>query len=156
MMKSVRLGCLLACASACLTGCPDGTPTGEPPFCGGIAGIPCPGAGLCIDDPRDDCDPKKGGADCSGICECKAKAKCEANSHWDPSPSVCGCVSDVSSCAAILCIAGTDCVVVNGKATCVGGEKCGNSTCGPGRVCCNPSCGLCAPPDGACIQIACD
>lgn len=22
----------------------------------------------CVDDPRDDCDPQKGGADCSGIC----------------------------------------------------------------------------------------
>ncbi|KAL2120034.1 hypothetical protein VTJ04DRAFT_6995 [Mycothermus thermophilus] len=40
----------------------------KPVFCGGIAGIPCKGGKKCIDDPRDDCDPRKGGADCGGIC----------------------------------------------------------------------------------------
>jgi len=39
--------------------------------CGGIAGIPCPGGKACVDDPADDCDPKRGGADCPGICEAK-------------------------------------------------------------------------------------
>jgi len=38
--------------------------------CGGIAGIPCPGAGRCVDDPNDSCDPNNGGADCGGICVC--------------------------------------------------------------------------------------
>ncbi len=37
-------------------------------MCGGIAGIPCSSGKVCIDDPTDDCDPDKGGADCSGIC----------------------------------------------------------------------------------------
>lgn len=37
-------------------------------FCGGIAGIPCPEGFTCVDDPRDDCDPKQGGADCGGVC----------------------------------------------------------------------------------------
>ncbi len=37
-------------------------------FCGGIATIPCPTGKKCIDDPSDECDPTKGGADCSGIC----------------------------------------------------------------------------------------
>ncbi|PGH18828.1 hypothetical protein AJ79_00241 [Helicocarpus griseus UAMH5409] len=37
-------------------------------FCGGIAGIPCPSGKECFDDPTDNCDPKKGGADCAGIC----------------------------------------------------------------------------------------
>jgi hypothetical protein len=40
----------------------------KPPFCGGIAGFPCPDGLQCIDDPSDDCDPNKGGADCGGIC----------------------------------------------------------------------------------------
>ncbi|SEO38064.1 Kazal-type serine protease inhibitor family protein [Nitrosovibrio sp. Nv6] len=43
----------------------------EPKSCGGIAGIPCPQGKTCIDDPSDDCDPKRGGADCPGICEPK-------------------------------------------------------------------------------------
>ena len=40
----------------------------EEHFCGGFIGIACPSGLRCIDDPRDSCDPKKGGADCGGIC----------------------------------------------------------------------------------------
>lgn len=36
--------------------------------CGGFAGLPCPVGFTCVDDPRDDCSPCRGGADCSGIC----------------------------------------------------------------------------------------
>ncbi|MCK5831404.1 MAG: hypothetical protein KAH20_14000 [Methylococcales bacterium] len=43
-------------------------PVDEFPICGGIAGLICPNALICIDDPRDNCDPKKGGADCIGTC----------------------------------------------------------------------------------------
>lgn len=39
-----------------------------PTFCGGIAGFPCPKGQTCVDDPRDDCDPNNGGADCGGLC----------------------------------------------------------------------------------------
>ncbi|MER5886197.1 hypothetical protein ABT160_20435 [Streptomyces sp. NPDC001941] len=41
---------------------------GDCPGCGGFAGLPCPEGFVCVDDPRDSCDPKKGGADCGGIC----------------------------------------------------------------------------------------
>lgn len=37
-------------------------------MCGGIAGFPCPSGMKCVDDPSDNCDPTKGGADCPGIC----------------------------------------------------------------------------------------
>jgi len=37
-------------------------------MCGGIAGFECPSGMVCIDDPRDTCYPRLGGADCSGIC----------------------------------------------------------------------------------------
>lgn len=39
-----------------------------PIYCGGIAGVPCPGTLQCVDYPADDCDPAAGGADCVGIC----------------------------------------------------------------------------------------
>ena len=39
-----------------------------PGLCGGIAGFACADGYTCIDDPRDSCDIKKGGADCGGIC----------------------------------------------------------------------------------------
>jgi hypothetical protein len=41
----------------------------EQQACGGIAGIRCPEGKTCVDDPSDDCDPKRGGADCPGICK---------------------------------------------------------------------------------------
>jgi hypothetical protein len=97
-------------------------------FCGGFAGIPCPGAGQCVDDPSDSCDPKHGGADCGGLCECSALAKCAAGSHFDSSPSVCACVPGVT---------------------------CGSKTCDTDQVCCSPSCGICGPKNGACPAIAC-
>lgn len=37
-------------------------------LCGGFAGFQCPEGKTCVDNPNDGCDPKKGGADCSGIC----------------------------------------------------------------------------------------
>jgi hypothetical protein len=101
------------------------------PACGGFAGIPCPGAGKCVDNPGDDCDPSMGGADCGGICACVETALCRIGFHFDPSPSVCACVPDA-------------------------GVSCGANTCSAGQFCCNPSCGICAPKGGACIQIACD
>jgi hypothetical protein len=38
-------------------------------LCGGFAGFECdiPGQ-ICVDDPRDDCDPLNGGSDCGGLC----------------------------------------------------------------------------------------
>jgi hypothetical protein len=65
---------------------PDG------PFCGGIAGIKCPGSGTCVDNPGDSCDPRRGGADCGGICKCQVIADCSAPTVWDGSPNVCACV----------------------------------------------------------------
>ena len=41
----------------------------QPLACGGIAGTRCPQGKTCVDDPTDDCDPKRGGADCPGICK---------------------------------------------------------------------------------------
>jgi hypothetical protein len=100
--------------------------------CGGFGGFGCPGAGECFDDPNDDCDPQNGGADCGGLCECAASGDCPGGATWNASASVCAC-EDATG----------------------GGEQCGNATCPKGEQCCNASCGLCAPPGGACIQIAC-
>ncbi|MFV8749228.1 hypothetical protein ACNOYE_01625 [Nannocystaceae bacterium ST9] len=45
-------------------------PASEPgTMCGGIAGIQCPEGQVCVDDPKDSCDPENGGADCGGICQ---------------------------------------------------------------------------------------
>jgi hypothetical protein len=36
--------------------------------CGGFGNIPCPKPGVCVDDPRDECNPGQGDSDCIGIC----------------------------------------------------------------------------------------
>lgn len=62
------------------------------PFCGGIAGFACPGAGVCVDVPGDGCDPERGGADCGGVCTCPVLALCVEGQVFDDSPEVCACV----------------------------------------------------------------
>ncbi|KAF2022156.1 hypothetical protein BU24DRAFT_384656 [Aaosphaeria arxii CBS 175.79] len=45
-------------------------------MCGGFAGFACGTKGqVCVDDPRDDCDPKRGGADCGGLCMWEEKVQ---------------------------------------------------------------------------------
>jgi hypothetical protein len=48
--------------------CPSPLPEPGLIQCGGFANLPCPVGFTCVDDPRDDCSPCRGGADCSGIC----------------------------------------------------------------------------------------
>jgi hypothetical protein len=103
----------------------DDEPT-EPtdgPLCGGFAGIECPGAGSCIDDPSDDCDPDRGGADCSGICTCgNVLLLCIPGTVFDDSPDVCACMPEeppVDACATVRCAAGTHCEVIRDRAACV-------------------------------------
>ncbi len=99
----------------------EGPCTRDAPFCGGIAGFPCPGQGKCIDDPSDDCDPNNGGADCGGICICPRTATCAPGSHWDSNPAVCRCVPNLcpgNPCATVLCRIGTRCVEVNCRPVC--------------------------------------
>ncbi|PHH92923.1 hypothetical protein CDD83_3413 [Cordyceps sp. RAO-2017] len=38
------------------------------PACSGLAGKRCPRGLDCYDRPNDGCDPRKGGADCIGVC----------------------------------------------------------------------------------------
>ncbi|AKT36465.1 hypothetical protein [Chondromyces crocatus] len=64
--------------TACAVGTGEGVEAGEvaqdaleefgEQFCGGIANMPCPDGFACVDDPHDDCDPRRGGYDCGGIC----------------------------------------------------------------------------------------
>ena len=117
-------------------------------FCGGIAGIPCPAGFVCVDDPRDSCDPMTGGADCGGICVPSAPG---------PMPT--------DPCAAMLCIEGTTCCSFCGgmclppETLCseelCSGEPCNGIICGPGEYCCNESCGICAPLGGGCTEQFC-
>lgn len=50
--------------------CPGICATLDGPTCGGFGNLQCPDPARqsCVDNPNDSCDPKTGGADCSGIC----------------------------------------------------------------------------------------
>ena len=110
------------------------------PFCGGFAGIECPGAGACIDDASDECDPNNGGADCGGSCVCPSVGDCERGFVFDESPNVCACVEqepEVDACAAVRCREGTECVVVDDRAECrpVEASECAAVLCEVGSTC---------------------
>ena len=105
------------CKSSYCGGCNHQCVKKEEPVCtvcGGIAGLKCPGTSVCKDDPRDDCDPAKGGADCSGCCEpvvcCQAVPTCPAGFEqteeaactkqmWDSKI----CVREAMCCKEIVC-----------------------------------------------------
>jgi len=146
------------CALFCLCACRGPTDSPEV-FCGGIAGIQCPGGGTCEDAPGDGCDPARGGADCGGVCRCLQLALCIQGFEFDSSPEVCACVPvRESPCALVDCRPGARCEVHDGEGICVsdGSLRCGDATCGGGQVCCNDSCGICTEVGGACIQLACE
>jgi hypothetical protein len=68
-----------------------------------------------------------------------------------------------ADCGAIYCVTYPCPQPVCDKHQCVvpttppetGGDQCGNNVCAPTDYCCNSSCGICAPPDGMCIMLAC-
>ena len=60
------------CAGICVEPKPSKIREGVCTTCGGKRGLLCPNGLNCVDDPADDCDPKEGGADCTGFCRvCK-------------------------------------------------------------------------------------
>jgi hypothetical protein len=79
-------------------------------------------------------------------------------------PARCGGIAGIPCPDGQTCVddPGDSCDPKRGGADCGGicqakggGEPCGATTCAEGMFCCNASCGICAPPGGACIQIAC-
>jgi hypothetical protein len=96
-----------------------------------------------------------------------ARVRCKAGTHCEATGESAQCVADAT--CDLVCDEGSHCELVDVQcvqAPCppieecvldhVGGTACGDVTCGAGQVCCNASCGICTPPDGACIQLACE
>ena len=78
-------------------------------FCGGIAGIQCPGTLQCVDDPSDNCDPNNGGADCGGYCV------------FTKSMGMCGGFAGFQCASALRCVDDLDdCDPTDGGADCSG------------------------------------
>ena len=176
------VGTIVALASQRRTLAQISTPGG---MCGGLAGFPCPAGFVCVDDPRDSCDPATGGADCSGICQpidfnpCVAILCIEGTTCCPQCGGI--CIPNDNQCSEDLCVSEQCNQVVCGPgeyccnescSQCVGlgqvctdeycppqqpsGEPCGPSYCGAGEYCCNESCGICAPLGGGCIELFCD
>jgi hypothetical protein len=110
-------------------------------FCGGFAGISCNGSAECVDDPSDDCDPRNGGADCGGVCQCNVLALCIQGFVFDASAQVCECVPEPepNPCALVDCFPDRVCEVQGGEAVCVpvGEDPCATTLmlCAPGSAC---------------------
>jgi hypothetical protein len=132
-----------------------GTCSPAPVRCGGIAGIACPGAGRCVDDPSDSCDPNAGGADCGGICACVQNVLCTSDSKFDSSPAVCACVPSKPICPPvcdIYCEYG-NVLDANGCPTCKCNppptNACAAVLCPTGTTC-DPATGKCIPAKVTC------
>ncbi|KAK4116125.1 hypothetical protein N656DRAFT_774328 [Canariomyces notabilis] len=83
------------------------------------------------------------------------------SAHANPIPGPdSGTTEEISQCATILCMAGTDCKVIDGRAQCIPinpkPEVCGKTVCAAGLICCNASCGICTKPGMMCTQQACN
>lgn len=103
--------------------CACGAPSEGAPdvFCGGFAGIACPGGGICEDAPGDVCNPEHGGADCGGVCRCLQTALCIRGYEFDSSAAVCACVPRAAEnpCALVDCQPGARCEVRGEEGICV-------------------------------------
>ena len=146
--------------------CPDGTsacPRSEcqnglcvmvthactaPDFCGGIAGFPCPAGSTCVDDPKDDCDPATGGADCAGICVREEKPLSCGGLSGKVCPDGYTCVDDASD----------NCDPANGGADCPGiCQPAPSKACSSDADCpqIGAPCRLCADGTAACPRSFC-
>jgi hypothetical protein len=139
------------------THCDSGKCISDGVSCGGLLGKPCPGAGQCVDDPYDGCDPAAGAADCPGICQCPGSGStCPAGSMFSNDPSVCGCSPmPPDPCATVKCATGTQCN--SGKCVPVCGPVC-NIFCQFGNVPDANGCPTCAcnqPPPDLCVGVMC-
>lgn len=152
---------------------PGQTPP-SPPRDGGVnpcATVLCAPDHFCVvlrsEPPQATCQPK--------IQDPCATVRCAAGTHCQvrdvqcvrepcrPQPT---CVPDAKPACDLDCARGTHCELKQVQCvrapcppqpTCVAdGVKCGSNSCGPDEYCCNASCGICAPKNGACIQIACE
>jgi hypothetical protein len=126
-------------------------------FCGGFANFPCPEGMACVDDPRDDCDPDNGGADCGGVCkrdagpkDCNAKKKNQDKEY----------VAEGDTCMVIkfFCADGMEPFFDECGCGCqpLPGEECNGVVCGAGEYCCNYSCSTCVPDGGFCTMQVCE
>jgi hypothetical protein len=127
--------------------------------CGGFAGLACPGAGKCVDDPSDSCDPTKGGADCGGICSC-LPIPCPGAAMFDGSPKVCTCVptgnggTGGGGGGGGTGGAGVPATLKEGE-SCGGFRPANSPTCAAGLLCQEQAGALCGAADapGICVKI---
>jgi hypothetical protein len=117
-------------------------------LCGGIAGIACPSGFVCVDDPRDDCDPERGGADCGGVCVPVGKELCDGllcgPGHYCCDAGCRRCLPVGEACAADPCPPDPP-----------DGQPCGDAVCGEGEYCCAEHCSLCVPRGETCRDVLC-
>ncbi|KAF3918201.1 hypothetical protein ABW20_dc0106075 [Dactylellina cionopaga] len=108
----MKITLFIVALAGIVSAAPNPAPVPTYTRCGGIAGLPCPKGFTCIDDPRDTCNPAKGGADCIGICVAT-----------DPKPYIqCGGFAGLACPAGYKCVDDPrdDCNPLKGGADCIG------------------------------------
>jgi hypothetical protein len=137
---------LVVACTAMAAGCiaPSGTPE-DPPRCGGIAASRCPTGLICVDDPRDTCDPQHGGADCGGLCVAGACSVADGARYVATEPSTCARIR--FACKADEQSFSNDCGCGCEPACPV--EACGPALGMPNRIC--PDGTTVAGPTGRCL-----
>ncbi len=97
-----------------------------------------------------------------GFAVCQPGTECCNASCGICTPPGFACTQQACACAPVACALACQFGFKKGPDGCDLCEcapapvTCGNVTCGAGLVCCNASCGICTPPSGACIQVACN
>jgi hypothetical protein len=134
--------CAPDAAGVCKAACVPDEPTAQ---CGGITGQACPPGLECVDDPNDTCDPRNGGADCSGLCQVTQGGECTTDAECPQLRAPCSvCADGTVVCPHASCENGT-CNV--DFPTCGAPVTCGSDGCKPGYLCVSDPNGMCNPAD---------
>jgi hypothetical protein len=121
-------------------------------FCGGIAGFPCPSGYTCVDNPHDNCDPRRGGADCGGICVRRGKPnQCNYN---EPGLHYVGTSAEECSLIKFVCAVGTTYFSNACGCGCQDVAPCTSQECGPAPAAPNYLCadGVTVGGPGPCVR----
>jgi hypothetical protein len=128
------------------------------PTCAGATAKACPGGFTCVDDPRDGCDPARGGRACDGICVraersdrcggiggaiCSLGAMCVDDPRDDCDPAG-GGRDCIGLCVRVSCSAPA-------APNCPAGQRFDRLRCGCVPVCGGPS-DLKCPEGKACVD----
>ena len=128
--------------------------------CNASCGICVPPGGVCT---QQACAPADAGTPTAcGFNTCAPGTECCNASCGICVPPGGACTQQLCACPPVVCTLACQYGFQRGADGCEicacapPPPSCGSVTCAAGLTCCNASCGICTPPGGSCIQIACN